>query len=844
MTTPISSRLISSHSVVALDRGWQLANSIPDNNALDGITVDQLDNLHWRDAIVPGTVAQSIHDDINLPGHYDRCDWWYRTSFAAPTTKPKNTIRHRLRFEGLATIADVWLNGEKILSANNMFCVDVVDITQYLREHNDLVIHFYSLHAALEQKKPRPRWKTALTSHQNLRWFRTTLLGRIPAWSPHIEPVGPWRPITLETIATIDCERLDIQTQLRGDDGFVRISASLHTLDEAPTRAELIIAEQRYPLQLGAEVSATTVSGDIEIAQVPKWWPNTHGEQPLLPCRIEVALDNGIVTIDCGRIGFKSVHVSRDNDAVSFEINGAPIFCRGAVWTVNDFVSLSGSNESLRRALEIARDANINMLRIGGTMIYERKEFFDLCDEFGILVWQDFMLANMDYPIADENFSANIAREVRQQLSQLQKHVCIAAYCAGSEIEQQAAMMGLPASEWSNTFFAERLPALCAEHHAGAPYFRGSPSEGALPFQVDTGIAHYYGVGAYRRLPSDVKSAKVKFAAECLGFSNVPEYETMALLLDGKIPVPHHPRWKARVPRDNGSGYDFEDIRDFYLKELFHIDPVELRCQDVERYYAISRVVTGEVMKSVFAEWRSNSECRGGLIWFYKDLWPGAGWGIIDSENLPKATYHYLRRAWAPLAILVTDEGLNGLQLHAINDTSEKRTLRIEIDLFRAGKTCIAHAEQTLELAPRSSKMLKADDMIGHFTDVNYSYRFGPSKHDTVIARLICAGTNQSVSEDFYFPQGLNLPIHYNASIDASAVFSEDGSVVLTLKSPVFLQAVSIAATGFIPDDNYFHLPPQRERSIRFSNNSGARKFKAEISAINLAESITVRVQP
>jgi beta-mannosidase len=145
MMTPLASRAISSHSVVALDSGWQLADSTPGNT-----TIDQIDNLQWRDAIVPGTVAQSIHEDINVPGYYDRRDWWYRTSFTAPQNLNSAT-RRRLRFEGLATLADIWLNGEKILSTDNMFCTDVIDVTEHLREHNNLVIHFHS-HATSENE--------------------------------------------------------------------------------------------------------------------------------------------------------------------------------------------------------------------------------------------------------------------------------------------------------------------------------------------------------------------------------------------------------------------------------------------------------------------------------------------------------------------------------------------------------------------------------------------------------------------------------------------------------------------------------------------------------------------
>ncbi len=841
MNCPLPSRAISSHRVEELNCGWELVDTAPDS-----LVIDRLDSasLSWRPAIVPGTVAQSIHEDINLPGLYDRRDWWYRTSFARPDTQAGKHVRHRLRFDGLATLADIWLNGSKILSTNNMFVAESVDVTALLREQNTLVIHFRSLHSALEEKRPRPRWKTALTNHQNLRWFRTTLLGRIPAWSPPIEPVGPWRPIALESVTTIDCTRLDLQTRLNGDVGAISVRAEIDMLHDTLNGAELIVADKRYPLQLTSNNPVCALHGDIRIEQAPKWWPNTHGGQPLLPCHIELAIGAATVKIDCGRIGFKSIQIDRHNGAVSFIVNGLPVFCRGACWTTNDFLSLTGTTDSLRQALALARDAHVNMLRIGGTMTYERDEFFALCDEFGIMVWQDFMFANMDYPVADEKFSANITREVKQQLNALQKHVCVAAYCAGSEIEQQAAMMGLPSSEWSNIFFSEILPKLCAEAHIGIPYFRGSPSEGVLPFHVDTGIAHYYGIGAYRRQLSDVKQASVKFASECLGFSNVPDSETMTLLLDGKLPVPHHPRWKARVPRDSGSGYDFEDIRDFYLQQLFHIDPVTLRSQDVERYYELSRVVTGEVMKQTFAEWRrSNSTCGGALIWFYNDLWPGAGWGIVDSENRPKAVYHYLRRAWAPRTLLITDEGLNGLALHAINETSEACAVKVEIELLQTGRIRIAHAESAFDLPARSSHTLAVDELIGHFTDVTYAYRFGPPKHDTVIARLIDAQSGATLAEDFYFPQGLTLPLQDSSRIEASAHFDENGSVCVSLKSDCLLQSVHIAATGFTPDDDYFHCAPDQLKLVSLSSTSTSQKCKIHISALNLSDSIILRAE-
>jgi beta-mannosidase len=375
------------------------------------------------------------------------------------------------------------------------------------------------------------------------------------------------------------------------------------------------------------EVNEEHVGGDVEV-DVPSWWPHTHGTPHLEPCRLELRLGDEWITVDCGRVGFRDIRLDTAGGQVRFVVNGVPVFCRGACWTTLDILRLRADAGALRRALETARDSGANMLRVGGTMTYESEDFYRLCDELGILVWQDFMFANMDYPVGDPDFRAEVEAEARQVLARLHRHPCIAAYCGGSEVAQQAAMMGLPEKYWSNDFFLETLPRLCDEAQPGVAYFPSSPWGGALPFHVSEGIAHYYGVGAYRRPLADAKSAKVRFATECLGISNVPEQSTMGLVLEGTMPPPHHPRWKARVPRDNGSGYDFEDIRDHYLKALFGEDATDLRAQDVARYYALSRVVSGEVMSQTYGEWRApSSGCGGALVWFYRDLWPGAGLG-------------------------------------------------------------------------------------------------------------------------------------------------------------------------------------------------------------------------
>lgn len=840
--TPLQSGNVGmNHATILLDDGWQLTRLPP------GVCTspEQLavPPAEWHNAKVPGTVAETLHKDINAVGNYDADDWWYRLTFCAADKSPDT--RYHLRFDGLATLARVWLNGTVIVSSRNMFVGQRVDVTELLRAKNHLTILFQSLHAAMEERRPRPRWKTALVDQQNLRWFRTTLLGRIAGWTPPITPVGPWGPIAFECVKQIDLASINLQARAHGTVGRIELHAIVSIFNgQSLEGARLRLADEYHPLTV-EEGRGTTIRGDFTIPDIPLWWPHTHGTPRLVSWQLEVHVNHAWLRVEGGAIGFKEISVDQAGGRVQFIINDVPVFCRGACWTTADFLTLRGEPSALRQALEIARDAGLNMLRVGGTMVYESTGFYELCDELGILVWQDFMFANMDYPVKDEQFRAEIDKEIQHQLNRLQRHVSITAYCGGSEIAQQAAMLGLPADEWTNDFFAGSLLEHCVRWHPGIPYFPSTPWGGALPFHVATGISHYYGVGAYRRPLEDARAARVKFTTECLGFSNVPDFETMALVLDGKIPAPHHPRWKARLPRDNGAGWDFEDIRDHYLGLLFKTDPIALRSQDIERYYAVSRIVTGEVMRRVFAEWRNPaSACGGALVWFFRDFWPGAGWGIVDSTGRPKAAFWYLKRAWARQAVFMTDEGLDGLNVHLVNEDSEPLDARVELEMFQAGRIVTGVAQTTVRIPGRSAVTLQGDALLGYFSDSTAAYRFGPPKHDVITVRLKRSDTGILLSEDFYFPSGLNLVRQHAAAIKSDVDWRSDGKVVVTLSSDVFLQSVGVSCRDFVPSDNYFHLAPNQQKNITFSRRGlGSTPFKAHFEALNLVEAITVRAQ-
>jgi beta-mannosidase len=400
-------------------------------------------------------------------------------------------------------------------------------------------------------------------------------------------------------------------------------------------------------------------------------------------------------------------------------------------------------------------------------------------------------------------------------------------------VEQQAAMLGLPARQRKNPLFDDLLPGLARSMAPGTAWVSSSPSGGTLPFHSDRGITHYYGVGAYMRPFEDARRAGVRFAAECLGFSNVPDASMVdAFLAQGAAPG-HHPLWKAAVPRDAGAGWDFEDVRDHYVRALFGVDPAELRARDVERYLACGRVATGEAMLRTFAEWRRpGSPCRGGLVWLARDLRPGAGWGVVDSTGRPKAAFWYLKRAFATVALLAVDEGLNGLWLHALNDTCRPIEAELSLALYREGRPRGQRVSAPLTIPARGFQSVHADAVFDGFVDITYAYRFGPPGHDVVASTLRERESGHTLASAYCFPCGLPAAGDNALGLSARAQPVRDGYVV-AVNADRFAHAVAVDAAGFVPDDSYFNLEPGETRGVLLRADTPGRPLRATVSALN-----------
>ena len=836
-------RSVSSHQCVELTDAWELCSSASGAAA----TPDALAALTstWSPATVPGTVAESMRRagalDLDHVPNFDDQDWWYRCHFdAEPNAEPGTCV---LVFDGLATLAEVWLNDVLVLASDNMFVRHEVDVSHALQRVNTLVLRFRSLNAALEQRRPRPRWRTKLVEHQQLRWVRTTLLGRMPGWSPPVRPVGPWRSVWLESRSLAAVIDGDVIPSVTAEAAVVDARINVRPLNGLAIRgAELVVGASRAQLAVTRGDRDVTLEGAVLVSGAQLWWPHTHGDQPLYEARIVLDTDHGDVTIDCGSVAFRSIDISTSDGEFTVLVNDTRVFCRGACWTTPDIVTLGASGATYDSLLTAARDCGMNMIRVGGTMTYEADAFYDACDRLGILVWQDFMFANMDYPVDDAAFKELATAEITGVLARLRRHPSLAILCGNSEVEQQAAMLGVAPEHWGRKLFYEMLPELCANEAPGVRYWPASPSGGVLPFHADAGVAHYYGVGGYLRPLEDARRAAVRFASECLAFANVPEQAMVdSILPAGESPV-HHPRWKARVPRDHSAGWDFEDVRDHYLASLFGVDPMRLRYADMQRYLALSRVVTGEVMARTISEWRrAGSTCSGAIVWFLQDLWPGAGWGVLDSSGRPKAAYYAIKRAMQPVSIAITDEGSNGLHVHITNDHATLLAAELRLSVVRDGRTRVASATTDVAVTPRSATIVSADGVLGRFHDVAYAYRFGPPGHDLVIAALH-APSGERIGEAFHFPLGIPSARQHSIALTADAERRLDGSVALTIRSDEFAQYVEIDAGRFVPDDNYFHIAPGGERTVIFPPNVARTLAEGFLQPLNADTSVRFTV--
>ncbi|MDT2008223.1 glycosyl hydrolase [Rhodococcus opacus] len=778
----------------------------------------------WYPAEVPGTAAGAVRatdgEAAARAVNPDAVDWWFVTE--VPGTGPGPW---RLEFDGLASPAEVWVGDDRVASSESMFVPASVELA-CLPGTVTLAIRFLSLDAALRRRRPRGRWRSSLVSTQGLRWMRTSLLGRAPVYGRVPAPVGPWRAVRLHDGGAPLVSDRHVVTTVDDGTGVLDLSVRVHHGGgPAPVVRLGDLTVQATVVETGTTVRE--VRAHIRVPDVRLWWPHTHG----VPATYPLSIVLGEHAVDLGAVGFRTVRAAHGDGGFRLSVNGVDVYCRGAVWAPVDPIGLGGRSQT-RETLERVVEAGLNMVRVPGTLLYEDAAFWDDCAELGVMVWQDAMLSTFDPP-DDEPFLDLLTAEVGAVLRPLSGNPALTVFGGGSETEQQPALLGLPSPHMAAVH--DVIPAAVAETAPGVVPVSSSPSappgSGALATHVGTGVAHYFGVGGYRLPLSDVRQAGVRFAAECLAFSIPPSDPVIEAEFGSLAAAGHHPRWKAAVPRDNGASWDFEDVRDHYVRTLFGEEPSTVRWSDPERYLALGRAAICEAFAATLGYWRRpESGCDGALVLSLRDLEPGAGWGLLDSDGRPKAPWFVMRRLSQPVAVLLAEDGMDGLRIDAVNDTDRPVAGELRVQVHTRTGTRAFDVTEPVTVAAHAARRWSLDTLLGRFTDATHVHRFGPRGYESVTVTL---SGEDVVAETVHLVGGPARPLERTVGLTAAARQTASGDWVVDVGTEGAAQYVHLELGGFEPADSWFHLPPGGTRIVPVRRTGTADAVTGHVRALN-----------
>lgn len=839
---------IEPHSVKTISDGWTLARVEPGGRATEG---------QWT-AKVPGTVAAALTVVGEPLDALDAFDWWFFCDLdVAPPDDGEEVV---LQLDGVATIADVFINGVLVLASPSMFARHVVDLRSVLRQgRTQLAIACRSISSTLNISRPRPRFRASGIKNQRLRYVRTTLLdqGLTGVICPHV--VGPYRRVAIVRRRVLAVDSWSRTATLNHTLGELCLEAILRPLGRTEIVAiRLIAAGPTGEHSCGANLirlpdGRVRITAKLCIDDVATWMPHTHGTPNLYEVSIRIViLDGTEVCIHDVSAGFRTISRDKTADAaheLTLSVSGVPIFCRGVIWTPADPINIDASPSQIGDRLVALRDAGMNIVRVPGNSMWEDYIFHNACDALGLLVWQDLMLARMDYPTEDPEFATLLTEEVTVELARVGQHASTAVICGDSEVEQQAAMLGLPPGIGRSGFVRDVLPIIAAQKCPEVPVIPSSPCGGDLPFRISAGVSHYFGVGAYLRPLTDARTAAVRFASECLAFANVPEQTMLdsTARTDPERAIAGSAAWKRGIPRDIGASWDFEDVRDHYFRLVYGTDSDELRRKDPKFYLDLSRVLTGEIMAATVGEWRRKaSPCRGAIVLQSADLTPGCGWGLLDALGKAKPALAILRRVCLPRAVWTTDEGLDGIDIHLANDQPEPFACTLRVAMYRHDGTRTAEAARYIIVAPREVERIGVEQLFGRFVDANWAYRFGPRDHELVVASVHVGNDDVPFLQHFHWvgPRSLKRESIDTLGLRGTGVW-DGGELHATVLATRPAWGVRLYAAELVSDDSWFALEPGRPRRVVLrALGSGAVESPVRISAINGCGSVTLGPVP
>ncbi len=621
------------------------------------------DTHRWYPAQVPGVIhtdllANGLIDDPFWRNNEKKLQWigeknWsYKGEFIITPYQIKQE-HIEIIFDGLDTYADIKINGHRLMKTDNMFVQWKKDIKNLVRQGKNVVEIVFTSPILYNGEKCKNLGYTLPSGNESVPPMVGSFTRKAAYhfgwdWGPRFLTCGIWRPVKINAWSGPKIGNVYIHTlSIDADSAVISVEVEVEHGDS--TDVSLVIDEKK--IVLGRFFDKKSIHREFVIQNPILWWANGMGDPHLYTMNFTLTSANRIIDTKKIKYGIRTISLVNQKDSIGtsyyFVLNGKPVFIKGANYIPQDIFLPRVKIENYKRLLKDVKDAHMNMLRVWGGGIYENDIFYDLCDELGIMVWQDFMFAGSMYPV-DSAFAKNVSREITYNIKRLRNHPSIAQWCGNNEIEVAWHNWG-----WQKKYgytkdqekkiwdgyqwiFHRMIPALCDRLDPSRPYVPTSPlSNWGKKENFNHGSMHYWGVWHGKDNFEDFKSNVGRFMVE-YGFQSFPEMKTIMtfatnydLSLDSEV-------MKNRQKSYIGNGMIALHTEKYFGKPKNFKDFVEK-----------SQLTQAKAMEmAIKAHINSAPHCMGTMFWQLNDCWPGPSWSVIDYYGRHKKAYDTVKKAY------------------------------------------------------------------------------------------------------------------------------------------------------------------------------------------------------
>ncbi|MFF3499819.1 glycoside hydrolase family 2 protein [Streptomyces sp. NPDC003247] len=684
---------------------------------------------HGRDAL-PAVVPGCVHTDLLAAGvipdpflgrNETALGWVGRREWTYETRLPEAGAGHEqtdLVFDGLDTAAEILVDGQVLGRVRNMHRSYRFDVTG---ASGTLAVRFRSAYAEAEAVRGRVGERPAAYA-EPYQYIRKMACSFGWDWGPTLVTAGIWRPVRLERWSTARIARVRPLVTVEGGVGVVELRVDVErTRVEAALTLEARVAGRR----VRAEVAGTAGAVRVEVPGAELWWPRGYGGQPLY--EVELTLHHGAAPLDAWRrrVGFRTVELDTSADAhgtgFTLVVNGERLFARGVNWIPDDVFPSRVTRERYRERLGQAAGAGVDLVRVWGGGIYESEDFYDACDELGLLVWQDFPFACAAYP-EEQPLRGEVEAEARENVVRLMPHPSLVLWNGNNEnlwgFRDWQWEERLGGASWGEGYYLGLLPRVVAELDPTRPYTAGSPWSGSWrhhPNDPAHGTHHSWEVWN-REDWADYRLTVPRFVAE-FGWQAPPAYATLRRALPGEELAAGSPGMLHHQKAEDGNGK-----LERGLARHFAVPP-----GDFDRWHYLTQVNQARAVAAGIEHWRAHwPVCAGTVVWQLNDCWPVTSWAAIDGDGREKPLYHELRRVYADRLLTVRRRS-GGLLLAVVNQAAGRwtgtvslRRMSVEGEVlatadaaFAAEPRTVAGVEVPAELEPAGAKEFLVADVPG-----------------------------------------------------------------------------------------------------------------------------------